>query len=337
MKDILNRSGLHWFNRLEIFLWHKNPKRFCRFCGNLPGYIQNPVWNNLLNQTGRRCPALRFAWPGSRGRAQGRLLWLCHLLSCLSTAQPPGRYSSPLLAPGTHSLPLTTGTIPLLSQATPPAGWQGEPLTLSRGRVRLAASPGQHWGMHYGGKPHPENVSKSAPTCPPFVCLFVCLVCFWFFFHSAGKMRLEKTTSEQKTNRVKQQHGYKTLISLLAQVLWYYLIYCQSTSVKITWETVSQALKLILARCLQGVGRVELPLSSFHPLSCQYWGPMKPQGNREFSSVPPRAMQLCWHCQALQCWLSLYLQWNLGLKKISLLSVLVNNMWRQRLLQHNMC
>lgn len=94
MKDILNRrSALHWFNLLEVFLLHKTPKRFCRFCGNFPGYIQNPVWSSPLNQAGPHCPALRFAWPGSRGRPQGTLLWLCHLLPCLSTAQPPSRFT----------------------------------------------------------------------------------------------------------------------------------------------------------------------------------------------------------------------------------------------------
>lgn len=80
---------------------------------------------------------------------------------------------------------------------------------------------------------------------------------------------------------------------MLAQVLWYYLIYRQSTSVKTGWETVSQALKLILACSLQDVRRVEVFVSSFHSLSCQYWGLMKPlKGKLVFPSVPPRAMQL---------------------------------------------
>lgn len=136
MKDILNRrSVLHWFNLLEIFLSHKNSKRFCWFCDNFPGYIQNPVWNNSLNQTGSHCPALGFAWPDSGGRPQGSLLWFSHLLSCLSTAQPPSRFTkAPALSCHleTHSLPLTTGKIPVLSQAPPPAGWQGDPLTLKQ-------------------------------------------------------------------------------------------------------------------------------------------------------------------------------------------------------------
>lgn len=127
MKDILNRrSALRWFNLLETFLSHKNPERFC---SNFPGYIQNPVWNNPLNQAGPHCPA---NW-GLLGQAAGaNHREVCYGFVIFS---PLSRFTeAPALSCHleTHSHPLTTAKIPVLSQATPPAGWQRELLTLNR-------------------------------------------------------------------------------------------------------------------------------------------------------------------------------------------------------------
>lgn len=195
--------------------------------------------------------------PGSRGRAQGRLPWLCHLLSCPSSSQPPSSSSSPLLPPGNTFPPSDSWHNPSFVPSQTPS-------RLTRRAPHTPQRQGQTLQHHQVSTMEENLTLKMFQNQHPHA--------LHFFLYAAGKMRVEKTISEQKTNRVKRQHGYKTLISLLAQVLWYYLIYCQSTSAKITWETVSQALKLILARCLQDVGWVELPLSSFHPLSCQYWG-----------------------------------------------------------------
>lgn len=147
MKDILNRrSVLHWFNLLETFLLHKKPQRLCRFCGNFPRYIQNPVWNNPLNQTGPHCPALRFAWPGRRGRPQGSLLRLCHLLCCVSPAQPPRRLTE---APATschletHSHLLQLAKFQLCPKLhLQQADKENPSRSTNKGRVRLAAVPG---------------------------------------------------------------------------------------------------------------------------------------------------------------------------------------------------
>lgn len=255
MKDILNRrSALHWFNLLEVFLLHKTPKSFCRFCGNFPGYIQNPVWSSPLNQAGPHCPALRFAWPGSRGRPQGTLLWLCHLLPCLSTAQPPSRFTK---APSL-SCHLETPSLWHLAQ------FQFCPKLLQQADKENPSHSTEADLQHYQGSTVEENL-----TLKMYKNQHLLAVRFFFLLHSAGKMRIEKTTSEQKMNPVKQQHDYKTLISLLAQVLWYYLVRCQSMS---GWETVSQALKLVSVCSLQDVRRVEVLVSWFHPLSRQFWG-----------------------------------------------------------------
>lgn len=175
MKDILNRrSALHWFNLLETFSSHKTSKRLCRFCGNFPRYIQNPVWNNPLNQPGPHCPALRFAWPGRRGRPLGSLLWLHHLLSWVSTAQPPSRFTE---APAvschleTHSHPLKLAKFLFCPKLHFQQADKENP-SLSTG----AGSDLQHYqgnteGMHYRGKSHSENVSKSAPICTSVFCI----------------------------------------------------------------------------------------------------------------------------------------------------------------------
>lgn len=88
-----------------------------RFCSNFPVYIPNPAQNNLLNQTGSRCPALRFAWQGHRGWPQGGWLWLWHPLPCVTAA---------------HTLSRLTEA-PALSHATwqhlwqPSDNWQNSP------------------------------------------------------------------------------------------------------------------------------------------------------------------------------------------------------------------
>lgn len=110
-----------------------------RFCSSFPVCIPKPAQNNLLNQTGSRCPALRFAWQGRRGRPQGGWPWLWHPLPCMTAARALSRLTeAPALSHATWQHPWQTlwqlaerpgaAARPSSVQAAPPTGWQGESL-----------------------------------------------------------------------------------------------------------------------------------------------------------------------------------------------------------------